>query len=211
MAISRQWRGKAICVASSELSFPIDYIFWARLLRWDCIWTNFPSPSAHPVLTLSLLSSHKHALSSCPPARNKSRNNPLIHDKHPSALLRAEDGADSQWCGWGGEKSGQFKLKDLRRVAGSSCMEVWHTICMYHGNSGAPGAAGVSHHGGDARVVCLFLDNLFLDNMLKFNKNCVFDNFCQIWLKYIILIVLPNIVFAVLKGGWCNFLFLHRS
>ena len=66
----------------------------------------------------------------------------------PPALLRAEDGADSQWCGWGGEKSGQFKLKDLRRVAGSSCMEVWHTICMYHGNSGAPGAVGVSHGAG---------------------------------------------------------------
>ena len=84
----------------------------------------------------------------------------------PPALLRAEDGADSQWCGWGGEKSGQFKLKDLR-VAGSSCMEVWHTICMYHGNSGAPGAAGVSHRG--ARVVCLF-------NLAPFPSTCFAKN-----------------------------------
>ena len=27
-------------------------------------------------------------------------------------------------------------------------MEVWHTICMYHGNTGAPGAVGVSHGAG---------------------------------------------------------------
>ena len=145
MAISRQWRGKAICIAgfgglSLHRRFPlqIDCIFWAWV--WDQIESRplpifLPSPPTLFWRSLSLLSwpriLYKHDLSSCYPRRNKSRNDPLIHDKPPPpALLRAEDGADSQWRGWG-EKSGQFKLKDLR-VAGSS--PVWRygtpSVCI---------------------------------------------------------------------------------
>ena len=80
MAISRQWRGKAICIAgfgglSLHRRFPlqIDCIFWARV--WDQIESRplpifLPSPPTLFWRSLSLLSwpriLYKHDLSSCP-------------------------------------------------------------------------------------------------------------------------------------------------
>ena len=148
MAISRQWRSKAISALKllRQLSFADTQVSWIFWLVSAGIKSVTP-PLLWPYLFIRSDTLYEDNLSKCWTSETKA----AIILWFMSASLRAEDGADSQWCR--GEKNlGNLNWRIYEWWV--SCMEVWHTICMYHGNSGAPGAGGVSHRG--ARVVCLF-------------------------------------------------------